>query len=157
LGRASGKVSALVGGTPAGDGDRPRQLVEALSGGRLGAAVRALPYATREAVVAATHQGFLTGLNSILDIGAAVAFAGAVLALWLCASARSNASARRRPTRPPTGSSPSRRRPRPDRREAARAARAASPATVGNYRVTAGRPRTSRRPESRGRSSRRGP
>jgi hypothetical protein len=83
LGRASGKVSALVAGTPAGAGDRPRQLVEALSGGRLGAAVRALPHGTREAAVAATHQGFLTGMNSILEIGAGVAFAGAVLALWL--------------------------------------------------------------------------
>jgi EmrB/QacA subfamily drug resistance transporter len=83
LGRASGKVSAVVGSTPAGAGDRPRQFVEALSAGRLGAAVRALPHGTREAVVAATHQGFLTGMNSILDIGAGVAFAGAVLALWL--------------------------------------------------------------------------
>jgi EmrB/QacA subfamily drug resistance transporter len=83
LGRASGRVAALVAGTPASGGDRPRQFVEALSGGRLGAAVRGLPQGTREAVVAATHQGFLTGLNSILEIGAAVAFAGAVLALWL--------------------------------------------------------------------------
>ncbi len=83
LARGSSKVATLVSGTPAAEGDRPRQLVEALTGGRLAAATRAIPHGARELTVAATHQGFLTGLNGILVIGAAVAFAGAALALWL--------------------------------------------------------------------------
>ena len=32
---------------------------------------------------AATRQGFLSGLNSILTIGGVVALAGALLSLWL--------------------------------------------------------------------------
>ena len=39
--------------------------------------------AARGTVVAATHEGFLTGLNTILVIGGAVALVGAALALWL--------------------------------------------------------------------------
>jgi hypothetical protein len=39
--------------------------------------------ATRHAAVGATHQGFITGLNTVLVIGGAVALFGAVLALWL--------------------------------------------------------------------------
>jgi hypothetical protein len=31
----------------------------------------------------ATRQGFLSGLNAILIIGALIAFAGALLAVWL--------------------------------------------------------------------------
>jgi hypothetical protein len=34
-------------------------------------------------VTSATREGFLSGLNSILLIGALVALAGAALALWL--------------------------------------------------------------------------
>lgn len=83
LARGSSKVGALAAGTPAASGDRPRQLIEALTGGHLAAATRAIPHGARELVLAATHQGFLTGLNGILVIGAAVAFAGAALALWL--------------------------------------------------------------------------
>jgi EmrB/QacA subfamily drug resistance transporter len=82
LARGSGKVATLVSGTPAA-GQHPRQLLEAITSGRLTAASRAIPHGARELAIAATHQGFLTGLNSILVIGAAVAFAGAALALWL--------------------------------------------------------------------------
>jgi EmrB/QacA subfamily drug resistance transporter len=83
LARSSDKVATLVSGTPAAVNGRPRQLVEALTGGHLAVATRALPHGARQLMVAATHQGFLTGLNSILVIGAAVAFIGAALALWL--------------------------------------------------------------------------
>jgi branched-subunit amino acid permease len=83
LGRGAEKVSALAAGTPAADGDHPRQLLEAASGGRLDSALGGLPHGTRELVASATREGFLSGLNSILVIGALLAFAGAVLALWL--------------------------------------------------------------------------
>ncbi len=83
LARGSAKVATLVAGTPAGIAGRPRQLVEALTGGHLTAAARAIPHGARELVVGATHQGFISGMNSILTIGAGVAFAAAVLALWL--------------------------------------------------------------------------
>ncbi len=83
LGQGAAKISALAAGTPAAVGDHPRQLLEAASDGRLGAAVAGLPHVTRDLVEGATRAGFLSGLNTILLIGAIVAFAGAALALWL--------------------------------------------------------------------------
>jgi predicted MFS family arabinose efflux permease len=83
LARGSAKVATLVAGTPAASSGRPRQLVEALTGGHLSAATRTIPHGARELAVGATHQGFISGINSILTIGAAVAFGAAVLALWL--------------------------------------------------------------------------
>ena len=83
LGRASHRVAALASSTPAAQGGRPRQLVEAATGGQLATALRALPHATRQIALTATRDGFLTGLNTILVLGAIVALAGAVLALWL--------------------------------------------------------------------------
>jgi EmrB/QacA subfamily drug resistance transporter len=83
LGRGSDKVATVLAGTPGAAGGHPRQLIEALTGGHLAAAAQAIPHGARELAVSATHQGFLTGLNAILVIGAVVAFAGAALALWL--------------------------------------------------------------------------
>jgi hypothetical protein len=83
LGRGADKIAALTAGSPAATGDHPRQLIEAASGGRLGAALQAVPHGTRALVADATRQGFLSGLNTILVIGAVLAFAGAGLALWL--------------------------------------------------------------------------
>ena len=83
LARGADTISAAAAGTPAATGDRPRQLIEAASGGQLQQALRALPHGARAIVTDATRQGFLSGLNTILVIGAAVAFAGAGLALWL--------------------------------------------------------------------------
>ena len=42
-----------------------------------------MPHGARAIVANATRDGFLSGLNTILVIGAALAFAGALLALWL--------------------------------------------------------------------------
>ena len=83
LARGSNRVATLLAGTPGATGGRPRQLVEALTGGHLAAATRAIPHGARGLAIAATHQGFLNGLNAILVIGGAVAFLGAALALWL--------------------------------------------------------------------------
>jgi EmrB/QacA subfamily drug resistance transporter len=83
LARGTSTVSTLLAGTPAGTAGHPRQLVEAFSGGGFAAATHAIPSSARPAVVAATQQGFLNGLNTILIIGGVVALVGAVLALWL--------------------------------------------------------------------------
>jgi Na+/melibiose symporter-like transporter len=83
LGRGASKISSLTAGTPAGTGGHPRQLLEAASDGRLGSALSAVPHGARGLVTSATREGFLSGLNSILLIGALVALAGAALALWL--------------------------------------------------------------------------
>ena len=83
LARGADKISTVAAGTPAATGDHPRQLIEAASSGRLGAAVSALPHGTRELVVSAAREGFLHGLNTIVLTGALVAFAGAAVALWL--------------------------------------------------------------------------
>jgi EmrB/QacA subfamily drug resistance transporter len=83
VGRGADKVAEVAAGTPAADGDRPRQLVEAASSGSLDQALTAFPPQARELVSNAAHQGFLTGLNDVLVLGALLSFAGAVLALWL--------------------------------------------------------------------------
>ena len=77
LGRGADKISALTAGTPAATGGRPRELIEAASGGRLGAALQAVPHGARARVENATRQGFLSGLDTILVIGALLAFGGA--------------------------------------------------------------------------------
>jgi EmrB/QacA subfamily drug resistance transporter len=84
LGRGADKISSLLSGTPAGAaGGHSRQLIEAASDGRLRSAVSGLPHAAQSVVVGATRQGFLTGMNAILVIGAVLALAGAAVALWL--------------------------------------------------------------------------
>ena len=83
LGRGSSRVTSVVSGTPLAGHGRPRQLLEALTGGHLTQAANALPNGTREVAISATRDGFLTGLNAVLLIGGVVALLGAVLALWL--------------------------------------------------------------------------
>ncbi len=83
LGRGADKISSLASGTPAATGGHPRRLLEAASDGRLHSALAAVPQGARGVVESATRQGFLSGLNAILVIGAVLAFTGAALALWL--------------------------------------------------------------------------
>jgi EmrB/QacA subfamily drug resistance transporter len=83
LGRGADKIASLTAGTSASSGGHPRELIEAASGGQLQAALRSVPHGARALVADATRQGFLSGLNTILVIGAVLAFAGAALALWL--------------------------------------------------------------------------
>src|SRR5437764_533853 len=83
LGRGADKVSTLAAGTPAAHGDHPRQLIEAASSGGVGSALAGLPRRPRGVVANAAREGFLSGLNTILVIGAVLAFAGAAFALWL--------------------------------------------------------------------------
>ena len=83
LARGADKIASATAGTPVSTGDHPRQLIEAASSGRLGAALNAVPHGARALVADATRQGFLSGLNTILVLGALLAFAGAALAAWL--------------------------------------------------------------------------
>jgi EmrB/QacA subfamily drug resistance transporter len=83
LANGADKISTLTAGTPTATGDHPRQLLEAASNGQLGSAVSHLPHGAQALAASATREGFLSGLNVILVIGAVVAFAGAIFALWL--------------------------------------------------------------------------
>jgi EmrB/QacA subfamily drug resistance transporter len=83
LARGADKAAELTAGTPGAGGDRPRQLVEAVSSGNLDHALGAIPPGSREAVANAAREGFLSGLNEILLLGGLLAFAGSLLALWL--------------------------------------------------------------------------
>jgi EmrB/QacA subfamily drug resistance transporter len=83
LGRGASEVETLAAGTPAASGERPRQLIEAVSSGNLDAALAQVPPGSREAVADAARSGFLTGLNEIFLLGGILAVAGAVAALWL--------------------------------------------------------------------------
>jgi hypothetical protein len=83
LGRGAEKVEQLLAGTPSATGDRPRQLVEAVSSGSLDSALANVPAGSRGAVRDAAREGFLSGLNEILMLGGIFALAGAVAALWL--------------------------------------------------------------------------
>jgi EmrB/QacA subfamily drug resistance transporter len=82
VGRGAETVGELTAGIPA-SGDRERQLVEAASTGSLDQALQGVPEPARDAVANAAREGFLTGLNDVLTLGALLSFAGAVLALWL--------------------------------------------------------------------------
>jgi EmrB/QacA subfamily drug resistance transporter len=100
LSRGADKISTVAAGTPAATGDRPRQLIEAASGGQLGSALARVPHGTRELVANAAHQGFLSGLTTILTIGGGVALAGALVAAWLV---REHEIERDQPERIPAG------------------------------------------------------
>jgi EmrB/QacA subfamily drug resistance transporter len=83
VGRGADKVAELTAGTPLANGDQPRELVEAASSGNLDQALGAIPPGARPAASNAAGEGFLTGLNDVLVLGALLSLAGAVLALWL--------------------------------------------------------------------------
>jgi EmrB/QacA subfamily drug resistance transporter len=83
LSRGASKVSELLAGSSAATGQRPRQLVEAVSSGNLEQALQGVPRGARGAAADAAHQGFLGGFNLILLLGSLLAFAGALLALGL--------------------------------------------------------------------------
>jgi EmrB/QacA subfamily drug resistance transporter len=83
VGRGADKVAEVTVGVPGMDGERSRELVEAASAGSLDHALAAVPPDARHTLADAAGQGFLTGLNDVLTLGALVSLAGAVLALWL--------------------------------------------------------------------------
>jgi EmrB/QacA subfamily drug resistance transporter len=83
LGRGAAKVEELAAGTPAATGERPRQLVEAVSSGNLDEALASVPPGARDQVETAANAGFLAGLNDIVMLGGILSIAGAVVALWL--------------------------------------------------------------------------
>jgi hypothetical protein len=83
LGRGASEVERLAAGTPAATGERPRQLVEAVSSGNLDQALAAVPPGARDQVRSAASEGFLAGLNDILMLGGVISIAGALAALWL--------------------------------------------------------------------------
>lgn len=83
LGRGADEVSELAAGTPAADGERPRELIEAASSGNLDQALVGIPAEAQATVANAAGEGFLAGLNEVLLLGALLSFAGAVAALLL--------------------------------------------------------------------------
>jgi EmrB/QacA subfamily drug resistance transporter len=83
LGRGASRVEELAAGTPTATGERPRQLIEAVSSGNLDSAVAAAPPGARAGVADAAREGFLAGINDILMLGGIIAVAGALFALWL--------------------------------------------------------------------------
>jgi EmrB/QacA subfamily drug resistance transporter len=83
LGRGAEKIEQLAAGTPAATGERPRQLIEAVSSGNLDTALGAVPPGARQGVAGAARDGFLSGLNELFLLGGIFAFAAALVALWL--------------------------------------------------------------------------
>jgi Na+/melibiose symporter-like transporter len=83
LGRGAAKVEEVAAGTPAATGERPRQLVEAVSSGNLDEALASVPPGARDQVERAANEGFLAGLNDIVMLGGILSIAGALVALWL--------------------------------------------------------------------------
>lgn len=81
LGVGASKTQELSDGTLTHD--QAHELVEATSSGALPQAVSGLSGQARETATSAAQQGFISGLNEILLIGAILSFAGAAAALWL--------------------------------------------------------------------------
>ena len=83
LGRGAEKIEELAAGTSAATGERPRQLIEAVSSGNIDNALASVPAGARERVASAAGEGFLSGLNEIFLLGGIFAVAAAIAALWL--------------------------------------------------------------------------
>src|SRR5215211_1838901 len=81
LGTGASRTEEVAGG--AVNGSEARGLVEAASSGGLDQAVAGAPHAAQATLENAAQQGFLHGMNEILILGAILAFAGSVLALFL--------------------------------------------------------------------------
>jgi EmrB/QacA subfamily drug resistance transporter len=75
-------AAKIVAQAPAAAG-HGRQLIEAVSSGRLHEAVGALPVGARSAVAHAARAGFLSGLNEILLLGGVLALLGGIAAALL--------------------------------------------------------------------------
>lgn len=82
LGAGASKAQDVAGAANLSH-DQARGLVEATSSGALPQALASVPAGAREAARNAAEQGFIHGLNEVLLLGAALAFAGSLLALWL--------------------------------------------------------------------------
>jgi EmrB/QacA subfamily drug resistance transporter len=74
-------VVAGLAGTPAAG--RAHEVADAVASGQVSGAIASAPAPARAAVAHASQLGFVDGLNTILLVGAIVAFAGAALALVL--------------------------------------------------------------------------
>jgi EmrB/QacA subfamily drug resistance transporter len=83
IGRGADEIDERTAGTPAASGERPRELLEAVSSGTLEQALAASAPDARRALTDAAGEGFLVGLNDILTLGGVLSLVGAVLALWL--------------------------------------------------------------------------
>jgi EmrB/QacA subfamily drug resistance transporter len=106
--RGADKIRDLTAGTPAAHEDAPRELVEAASTGSLSQAIAATPPPAQAAVADAAGHGFLTGLNGILLLGAALSLVGArtsgptsTWSLPECACARPSRATGTRPSPAP--------------------------------------------------------
>ena len=73
LAQATNEIQRLLPGT---SDDVARELAEGVSSGGLPAELSAV-------VVTAAREGYVSGLNQILLVGAVIAMAGAVLSVWL--------------------------------------------------------------------------
>ena len=76
-------MEELAAGTPAADGSRPRELIEAASSGNLDAALASVPPGARDTVSDAAGQGLIAGLNEVFMLGGLLALVAALAALWL--------------------------------------------------------------------------
>jgi EmrB/QacA subfamily drug resistance transporter len=81
LGVGASKTQELAGSAVSGDG--ARRLIEATSSGNLDQALAGTSPHAHAVMQRAAEQGFLSGMNEILALGSVLAFAGAVVALWL--------------------------------------------------------------------------
>jgi EmrB/QacA subfamily drug resistance transporter len=83
-GRVEAKLSDMLASTPAaGVAER---LGDAVASGQVGAVAGAAPPQAREAVARAARESFISGLNELFVVAAAVAFVAAVLAFALTRS-----------------------------------------------------------------------
>ena len=79
--KVSDTVAAALTSTPVGS--RATELGDAVAGGAASQAIASAPPDARELVAHAATQGFVDGLNSILLLGAMIAFAAGVASLAL--------------------------------------------------------------------------
>jgi hypothetical protein len=86
LGQAESKISVATSKVPGLPGGTARHLAEAASTGTVKQAVLAAPPGSRHTLSIAARDGFISGFNEILLIGAGLCAVGAVAALFLIRS-----------------------------------------------------------------------
>jgi hypothetical protein len=102
--RIHSQLSDALAGTPAAE--HVGSLAKAASSGSVAQALGSVPAAAREQVATAARDAFVSGLNSLFWISAALAALGAVLALLLVRQEEIDSHAEPQATTPPAERSP---------------------------------------------------
>lgn len=104
--RVQDRTLDLIAGTPAAAGGRGAEVAELVAAGATGQAVAQAPPAARELIAQAGRDAFISGLNEILLVAAAVALVGSLCAFLLVRQRDFVSQGAAEPSAAPAGAAP---------------------------------------------------